>query len=148
MGASVLLIRIDLIFRRCWNLVTPGDGAPQISGGSSVRRNQQRWRRVGLNVTSVTRYQPGPNKNRGVADLVMRTARLMFRRRFSPSGDLPWLPHMTLQVAKAFERRESVVACNHCRANAELIVAIANPKDGRTLRVFRCECGKLTSRHD
>jgi hypothetical protein len=54
---------------------------------------------------------------------------------------------MTVQIANAFERRESV-ACNHCRANAELIVAIPNPKDGRTLRVFRCECGKLTSRQD
>jgi hypothetical protein len=42
---------------------------------------------------------------------------------------------MTVQVAKAVELRGSV-ACNHCRANAELIVAIANPKDGRTLRDF------------
>ena len=111
-----------------------------------VRRYQQRWRRVGLNVTMVTRYQPGPNKNRGVADLVMRTARAMFRRRFLPGGR--FTVATPLQVAKAFERRESVHACKHCRANAELIVAIANPKDGRTLRVFRCECGKLTSRHD
>jgi len=49
--------------------------------------------------------------------------------------------HMTVQVAKAVELRGSV-ACNHCRASAELIVAIANPKDGRTLRVFRCEMRK------
>ena len=51
-----------------------------------VLRNQQRWRRLGLNVTLVTRYQPGPNKNRCVADLVVRTARFMFRRRFLPVG--------------------------------------------------------------
>jgi len=51
---------------------------------------------------------------------------------------------MSVQVAKAIEPRESV-ACSHCRAKAELIVGMTNPKDGQTLRVFRCECGKLTS---
>ena len=87
MGASVFRIRIDLIFRRCWNLVTPlGSERRKSAAALHVRRNQQRWRRVGLNVTLVTRYQPGQNKNRGVADLVMRTARFMFRRRFLPGG--------------------------------------------------------------
>lgn len=76
----------------------------------------------------------------------MRTARIVLARRLKPAGYLLYFA-MTVQIANAFDRRESV-ACNHCRANAELIVAIANPKDGRTLRVFRCECGKLSSRND
>ena len=70
---------------------------------------------------------------------------------FSPpvlaGGLLFVLFHMTIQVAKAVEPRESI-ACSHCRANADLIVAIADPKGGRTLRVFRCRCGKLTSRQE
>ena len=74
----------------------------------------------------------------------MRTARIVSARRQKPAGYLLCFP-MTVQIA--FERRESI-ACNHCQANASLIVAIPNPKDGRTLRVFRCECGKLTSRQD
>ena len=93
----------------------------------------------------VTGYQPGPGKNRVVADLVARTAHCVSARRLLAGGLLTYcVPQMTVQVAKAVELRGSV-ACNHCRANAELIVAIANPKDGRTLCVFRCECGKLTS---
>jgi hypothetical protein len=77
----------------------------------------------------------------------MRTALIVSARRFfSRAGYLLCCP-MTVQIAKAFERRESA-ACNHCRAKAELIVAIPNPKDGWTLRVFRCECEKLTSTRD
>jgi hypothetical protein len=54
---------------------------------------------------------------------------------------------MTVHIAEAAERRESV-ACRHCPAKAELIVSMISPKDGRTLRVFRCRCGKLTSTDD
>ena len=80
----------------------------------------------------VTGYQPGPGKNRVVADLVARTAHCVSARRLLAGGLLTYcVPQMTVQVAKAVELRGSV-ACNHCRANAELIVAIANPKDGRT----------------
>jgi hypothetical protein len=28
------------------------------------------------------------------------------------------------------------------------MLSITSPKDGRTLRIFRCECGKLTSAED
>ena len=78
----------------------------------------------------------------------MRTARIVSLPDGSlVRGLLTSVPHMSVQVAKAIERRESV-ACSHCRAKAELIVAMTNPKDGRTLRVFRCECGKLTSTRD
>jgi hypothetical protein len=38
---------------------------------------------------------------------------------------------------------EEALRVTTCRANAELIVAIANPKDGRTLRDFVDEMTKL-----
>jgi hypothetical protein len=44
--------------------------------------------------------------------------------------------------------RVEVVRCGHCRAKAELFASMANPKDGRILRIFRCHCGKLTSSID
>ena len=31
------------------------------------------------------------------------------------------------------------------RAVEKAMLSITSPKDGRTLRIFRCECGKLTS---
>ena len=87
MGASVFRIRIDLIFRRCGNLVTSwGRSAENQRRLFTSAATSSAGAEFGLNVTMVTRYQPGPNKNRGVADLVMRTARSMFRRRFLPGG--------------------------------------------------------------
>jgi hypothetical protein len=53
---------------------------------------------------------------------------------------------MTFQSSKSLE--VDVVRCRHCRAKAELFVSMANPKDGRILRIFRCQCGKLTSSTD
>ena len=44
--------------------------------------------------------------------------------------------------------RAEVVRCGKCRAEAELFVSMANQKDGRVLRIFKCECGKLTSTVD
>jgi len=49
---------------------------------------------------------------------------------------------MTLQ-GTAFET--DVTRCVLCDRKAELMLSITSPKDGRTLRIFRCECGKLTS---
>src|SRR5215831_6960876 len=51
-------------------------------------------------------------------------------------------PPMTLQKT-AFEA--DVICCVRCDRKAELMLSITSPKDGRTLRIFRCECGKLTS---
>lgn len=45
----------------------------------------------------------------------------------------------------SIDQRGEVVRCSHCRAKTELFVSMANPKDGRILCIFRCQCGKLTS---
>src|ERR1700758_3494284 len=49
---------------------------------------------------------------------------------------------MTLQ-STAFEA--DVTRCVRCPRKAEPMLSITSPKDSRTLRIFRCECGKLTS---
>ena len=51
MGTSVFRIRIELIFRRCWNLITPC-GYPQglpplMSGGPRILGRGFRWREPG-----------------------------------------------------------------------------------------------------
>jgi hypothetical protein len=52
---------------------------------------------------------------------------------------------MALQ-STAFEA--DVTRCVRCDRKAELMLSITSPKHGRTLRIFRCECEKLTSAED
>jgi hypothetical protein len=50
MGASVFRIRIALIFRRCWNLITPCDDPqvlpPPMSGVPRILGRGFRWREL------------------------------------------------------------------------------------------------------
>jgi hypothetical protein len=80
------------------------------------------------------------------AALVMRTAEAIVTipPTSQPAGYLLCQPMTNQATAKGIEPRD-VVACRHCRATAQLMVSMTSPKDGRTLRVFRCDCGKLTS---
>jgi len=37
---------------------------------------------------------------------------------------------------------------NNCADQSELFISVAKPKGGRILRIFRCQCEKLTSIDD
>jgi hypothetical protein len=39
-------------------------------------------------------------------------------------------------------------ACEHCRKKPALILRMLNPKNGFTVRMFKCECGEQTWTED
>ena len=51
---------------------------------------------------------------------------------------------MSTSRKSAAELRDDV-RCGQCLAKTELIVCMTSPTNGRTLSIFRCQCGKLTS---
>jgi hypothetical protein len=56
---------------------------------------------------------------------------------------------MTLSIAKVTELRLETIPCRRCRAKTELIVSVIHPKDAdRRLRIFKCNCGAMTSSDD
>jgi hypothetical protein len=55
---------------------------------------------------------------------------------------------MTFSTPKPADPQRETVRCRDCRAKTELMVSMMNPRDGRTLRIFRCQCGRLTTKAD
>jgi hypothetical protein len=52
---------------------------------------------------------------------------------------------MTFSTPKPADPQREAVRCRVCRAKTELMVSMMNPRDGRTLRIFRCRCEMLTT---
>jgi hypothetical protein len=55
---------------------------------------------------------------------------------------------MTFSTPMPADPQREAVRCRDCRAKTELMVRMMNPRDGRTLRIFRCDCGRLTTTSD
>ena len=39
-------------------------------------------------------------------------------------------------------------ACGHCRDIPALVLTMLNPQNGRTVRMFKCDCGEQTWTED
>jgi hypothetical protein len=39
-------------------------------------------------------------------------------------------------------------ACGHCREKPSLMMTMLNPRSGRTVRVYKCDCGEQTWTED
>jgi hypothetical protein len=49
---------------------------------------------------------------------------------------------------KSEVRSQSVRACNGCGEKPALITSMLNPRNGRTVRMFKCACGEQTWSED
>ncbi len=92
---------------------------------------------------AITKRQPSPQYKIWVSRACdgYRERCFLPSRRLLVGGIFP-RSKMTFQ---AIEPQKQTVLCRDCRAKADLIVSMTDPRNGRTLRIFRCRCEKITA---